>query len=92
MILLLIQLIGQSEKEIIREFISIGYDFLEVNNIQNMASVQQLIKEKLYASPAILRDETGYVLSDAIRVLQNSQLVENVIEKLYNYGIEFLGK
>lgn len=79
-----------SEKEIIREFISIGYDFLEVNNIQNMASVQQLIKEKLYASPAILRDETGYVLSDAIRVLQNSQLVENVIEKLYNYGIDFL--
>ena len=67
-----------SEKEIIREFISIGYDFLEVNNIQNMASVQQLIKEKLYASPAILRDE------------QNSQLVENVIEKLYNYGIDFL--
>lgn len=79
-----------SEKEIIREFISIGYDFLEVNNIQNMASVQQLIKEKLYASLAILRDETGYVLSDAIRVLQNSQLVENVIEKLYNYGIDFL--
>lgn len=29
-------------------------------------------------------------LSDAIRVLQNSQLVENVIEKLYNYGIDFL--
>ena len=79
-----------SEKEIIRELISVGYDFLEVNNIQNMASVQQFIKEKLYASPVILRDETGYVLSDAIRVLQNSQLIGNVIEKLYNYGIDFL--
>ena len=55
-----------------------------------MASVQQFIKEKLYASPVILRDETGYVLSDAIRVLQNSQLIGNVIEKLYNYGIDFL--
>lgn len=78
-----------SEKEILKELLGVGYDFLEANNLVNMADVQSFVKDKLYNSKALLRDENGYVLADAIRVLQNSQLLGNVIEKLYNYGIYF---
>lgn len=78
------------EKEVFKDLIAKAYDFLEVNNITTMTNLQRFFKEKWYTEPAILRDETGYVASDVLRVLQNSQLVENVIVKLYQYGIDYV--
>lgn len=75
------------EKEVVKGLVSVVYDALEVNNILTMADVRLAISEKWYMEPAVLRKETGHVAADALRVIKDSQILQNVIEKLYNYAI-----
>lgn len=76
-----------TEKEVIKGLVSVAYDLLEVNNILTMENLQLMITEKWYTDPVILRKETGHVAADALRVIKDSQILQNVIEKLYNYGM-----
>lgn len=78
------------EKEFIKDLVRTVYDLLEVNNIVTVSSLRSLINEKWYTYPTVLRDETGYVIVNVLRVLQESQIVANIIEKSFDYGIEQL--
>lgn len=78
------------EKEVIKGLVTVAYDLLEVNNILTMDNIRLMVTEKWYLEPAVLRKETGHVAADAIRVIKDSQILQNVIEKLYYYGIFYV--
>lgn len=77
-----------SEKEFIKELVGTVYDLLDVNNITKLSEVREFISEKWYTHPTFLRDETGYVIVNLLRVLQQSQIVANVIDEAYDFGID----
>ena len=81
-----------SEKEVIKELLALGYDFFETANVQTMYAVVNFFKDKWYTYPTVLTDEVGYIATEALRTLQQSQLVGNIIEKSFTYLVNLANR
>ncbi len=76
------------EKEVIKDLVTIAYDFLEaVNCPANFKDVKEFIDKQEYTDINMIREEVAAVATDALRVLANSNILENIIDDLYNYGV-----
>ncbi len=81
-----------SEKEIIKALLALGYDFFETANVQTMYALTNFFKDKWYTYPTVLTDGVGYVATEALRTLQQSQLVGNIIEKGFKYIVDLANR
>ena len=76
-----------NEVKVIKDIIALAYDLLDAINVYTLDDIRTAISEKYYLDINMIREETLAVLSDALRVVSKSELVSNVIEKLYNFVI-----
>ncbi len=79
-----------TEKEVFVNLVYNAFDLLEVNNIETVGNLRTFISEKWYTYPTFFRNETGYVLADVVRSLSGSQIIENVIGKVWDFAVEKL--
>lgn len=78
----------KNEVEVIKNLVAVAYDLVEaVNCPLNIKDIREFIANKEYEDINMIREEVADVLSDALRILSKSNVLENVIDDLYNYGI-----
>lgn len=76
------------EEAIIQAVVTTLYDLLELHNLNKIGDVINFIKDNKFKDVNLLTDETGYIIVDLLKELKDSQLVENVIVKAYEYAID----
>ena len=77
----------EQELAVLKEMIVVAYNLLDAMNANTLDDIRTAISEQQFLDINMVREETFAVLSDALRVIAKSQLLGNVIEKLYNFGI-----
>lgn len=76
-----------NELEVLKDLVVVVYDLLDAMNIVTIDDLLVAIEKQYYLEPNMIREEVVAVAGDALRAISKSQILENVIDDLYNYGI-----
>lgn len=78
------------EENIVQNVVSTLYDLAELHKLDTLGSMFDFIVGKKYNDKNLLTDETGYIVVDLLKQFENSQLVRNIIVKVYEYAIDLV--
>lgn len=76
-----------AEEKTITAIIDAVYEAARINSLDTLGSVSDFIKNQEYKDSKYHNNETGKVLTTLLRNIKDSQLITNVIEKCYQFGL-----
>ena len=76
-----------NEETTIIAIIDAIYDAARINSLDTLGSISDFIKNQGYKEAKYHNDRTGRVLTALLRNIKDSQIIANIIEKCYKFGL-----
>lgn len=76
-----------NEETTIIAIIDAIYDAARINSLDTLGSISDFIKNQGYKEAKYHNDRTGRVLTTLLRNIKDSQIIANIIEKCYKFGL-----